>query len=40
MQIKDIINDLVSDKLVDTEKIGSGNFYWALPSKVSTSKPL
>jgi len=33
MQIKDIINDLVSEKMVDTEKIGSGNFYWSLPSK-------
>lgn len=38
MQIKDLINDLVGDKLVDMEKIGGGNFYWALPSKVSAQR--
>ena len=25
--------DLISDNLVDSDKIGAANFYWSLPSK-------
>ena len=32
--IKDVLDSLVNDNLVETEKIGSSNFYWALPSKI------
>jgi hypothetical protein len=31
--IKDVVQSLVDDRLVDIEKIGSGNYYWAFPSK-------
>jgi len=31
--IPDVIKGLVNDGLVDMDKIGGGNFYWALPSK-------
>jgi hypothetical protein len=31
--IKDVVQSLVDDRLVDVEKIGSGNYYWAFPSK-------
>ncbi|RYG46722.1 hypothetical protein EON67_09230, partial [archaeon] len=31
--IKDIVQSLVDDNLIEVDKIGSGNFYWAFPSK-------
>lgn len=31
--IKDILTNLVDDGLVDSEKIGTSLYYWALPSK-------
>lgn len=31
--VKDVLQSLVDDGLVETDKIGAGNFYWALPSK-------
>ena len=31
--IKDVVQSLVDDGLVDVERIGSGNYYWAFPSK-------
>jgi hypothetical protein len=31
--IKEVLSHLCSDGLVDSDKIGSGNFFWALPSK-------
>ena len=33
--IKDVLQTLVDDGLVETDKIGAGNFYWALPSTAS-----
>jgi hypothetical protein len=32
--IKEVLESLVGDSLVEVEKIGSSNFYWSLPSKV------
>ncbi len=32
--IKDVLDSLVSDNLVESDKIGSSNFYWSLPSKI------
>jgi hypothetical protein len=29
------LQSLVDDNLVDFDKIGSGNFFWALPSNAS-----
>ena len=31
--IKDINQSLVDDNLVETDKLGAGAFFWALPSK-------
>ncbi len=31
--IKDVNQSLVDDNLVETDKIGAGAFFWALPSK-------
>lgn len=30
--VKEVLQSLVDDNLVDHDKIGAGNFYWALPS--------
>jgi vacuolar-type H+-ATPase subunit I/STV1 len=32
--IKDVLDSLVNDYLVETDKIGSSSFFWALPSKI------
>jgi predicted transcriptional regulator len=31
--VKDVLQSLVDDGIVDTDKIGSGVYYWAFPSK-------
>ena len=31
--VEEVVKSLVDDRLVECEKIGSGNFYWAFPSK-------
>jgi len=31
--IKDVLESLVDDNLVESDKIGSANFYWSLPSR-------
>lgn len=31
--VKDVLQTLVDDDLVELEKIGATNFYWAFPSK-------
>uniref|UniRef100_K3X901 Meiotic nuclear division protein 1 homolog n=1 Tax=Globisporangium ultimum (strain ATCC 200006 / CBS 805.95 / DAOM BR144) TaxID=431595 RepID=K3X901_GLOUD len=36
--IKDVNQALVDDALVDSDKIGSGNYFWSFPSKVSQSR--
>eukprot|EP00474_Spongospora_subterranea_P000445 CRZ00903.1 hypothetical protein [Spongospora subterranea] len=36
--VKDILQSLVDDGLVDSDKIGAGNFFWALPSKALSLK--
>eukprot|EP01137_Pigoraptor_chileana_P016763 Opistho-2@73825 len=33
MIVKDIMQTLIDDNLVELEKIGAANFYWAFPSK-------
>lgn len=35
--VKDVIQSLVDDDLIEQEKIGSANFFWAFPSKASRS---
>ncbi|KAF0742387.1 hypothetical protein Ae201684_002661 [Aphanomyces euteiches] len=36
--IKDVNQALVDDNLVDTDKIGSGNYFWSFPSKVAQQR--
>ncbi|CAI5737222.1 unnamed protein product [Hyaloperonospora brassicae] len=36
--VKDVNQALVDDTLVDCDKIGSGNYFWSFPSKLSQSK--
>ncbi len=31
--VKDVLDSLVCDNLVESDKIGAGNFFWSLPSK-------
>jgi hypothetical protein len=31
--VEEVVKSLVDDRLVECEKIGSGNFYWSFPSK-------
>jgi Fe2+ or Zn2+ uptake regulation protein len=31
--VKDVVQSLTDDRMVEVDKIGSGNFYWAFPSK-------
>lgn len=31
--IKDVLQSLVDDGMVELEKVGAKNFYWAFPSK-------
>src|SRR5205823_470992 len=34
MAVKDVLDSLVNDNMVEVEKIGSSNYYSALPSKI------
>ncbi|KAL3668813.1 hypothetical protein V7S43_006106 [Phytophthora oleae] len=36
--VKDVNQGLVDDVLVDCDKIGSGNYFWSFPSKLSQSR--
>ncbi|XP_039606209.1 meiotic nuclear division protein 1 homolog [Polypterus senegalus] len=33
MSVKDVLQSLVDDGMVDTERVGTSNYYWAFPSK-------
>ncbi|XP_070361036.1 meiotic nuclear division protein 1 homolog isoform X5 [Equus asinus] len=33
MSVKEILQSLVDDGMVDCERIGTSNYYWAFPSK-------
>ena len=34
--VKDVLQGLCDDGMIDSDKIGSGNFFWAFPSKASS----
>ncbi|WVQ77336.1 hypothetical protein IAR50_007020 [Cryptococcus sp. DSM 104548] len=36
--VKEVLDDLVGDGLVTMDKIGTGNYYWALPSAAGATK--
>ncbi|KAG7461681.1 hypothetical protein MATL_G00193760 [Megalops atlanticus] len=33
MSVKEVLQSLVDDNMVDCERVGSSNYYWAFPSK-------
>lgn len=33
MSVKEVVQSLVDDALVDTEKIGTSIYFWSFPSK-------
>lgn len=33
MSVKDVLQSLVDDNLVDSERIGTSNYFWSFPSK-------
>lgn len=33
MTVKDVLQSLVDDNMVDCEKVGTSNYFWAFPSK-------
>lgn len=33
MTVKDVLQSLVDDNMVDSERVGTSNYYWAFPSK-------
>lgn len=35
--VKEVVQSLVDDGLVDTDKIGSSVYFWAFPSKASNN---
>ena len=36
--VKDVVQSLVDDGMVDTEKIGTSVYFWAFPSKAKHTK--
>ncbi|WWD16366.1 hypothetical protein CI109_100792 [Kwoniella shandongensis] len=36
--VKDVLDDLVGDSLVIMDKIGTGNYFWSLPSAAGATK--
>ena len=37
MSVKDVLQGLVDDALVDTDRVGTSNYFWAFPSKVANN---
>lgn len=33
MSVKEVVQSLVDDGMIDTERIGTSNYFWAFPSK-------
>ena len=40
MQVKELVQSLVEDDMIDTDKIGISTYYWAFASKLSTQKKI
>lgn len=38
MSVKDVLQSLVDDDLVDSDRIGTSNYFWAFPSKASNQR--
>ena len=35
MSVKEVLQSLVDDDMVDSERIGTSTYFWAFPSKAS-----
>lgn len=40
MTVKDVLQSLVDDNMVDCERVGTSNYYWAFPSKALHARKL
>ncbi|KAM3864776.1 meiotic nuclear division protein 1 homolog [Diretmus argenteus] len=38
MSVKDVLQSLVDDNMVDCERVGTSNYYWAFPSKAMNAR--
>ncbi|XP_033114051.1 meiotic nuclear division protein 1 homolog [Anneissia japonica] len=38
MSVKEVVQSLVDDAMVDTDRIGTSNYFWAFPSKASQTR--
>ncbi|KAJ8042641.1 Meiotic nuclear division protein 1-like [Holothuria leucospilota] len=38
MAVKDVLQSLVDDNMVDSDRIGTSNYFWAFPSKASQAR--
>ncbi|XP_033628227.1 meiotic nuclear division protein 1 homolog [Asterias rubens] len=38
MSVKDVLQSLVDDNMVDTDRVGTSNYFWAFPSKASNAR--
>ncbi|XP_068445545.1 meiotic nuclear division protein 1 homolog [Clinocottus analis] len=38
MSVKDVLQSLVDDNMVDCERVGTSNYYWAFPSKALNTR--
>ena len=39
MSVKDVLQSLVDDGMVDSDRIGTSNYFWAFPSKAANQVP-
>lgn len=40
MAVKEVLQSLVDDNMVDSERVGTSNYYWAFPSKALNTRKL
>lgn len=38
MSVKEVLQSLVDDNMVDCERVGTSNYYWAFPSKALNAR--
>lgn len=38
MTVKEVLQSLVDDNMVDCERVGTSNYYWAFPSKAVNAR--
>lgn len=38
MSVKEVLQSLVDDNMVDCERVGTSNYYWSFPSKALNTR--